>query len=72
VLLQMRLLFGMLDQTPWRYYPLTLQLLTEDHEALLKGEQARVQHPVGFRVHEMTAAGTDSCAAAAEADQLVD
>eukprot|EP00775_Hariotina_reticulata_P006630 gene6630-6858_t len=34
---KMRLLLGMLEQPPWRYYPLTLQLLTADHEALLKG-----------------------------------
>jgi hypothetical protein len=38
-MLQIRLLLGMLCASPWRYYPLTLQFLSQQHSALPKGEQ---------------------------------
>jgi hypothetical protein len=37
--LQIRLLLGMLCASPWRYYPLTLQFLSQQHSVLPKGEQ---------------------------------
>jgi hypothetical protein len=36
--LQIRLLLGMLCASPWRYYPLTLQFLSQQHSTLPKGE----------------------------------
>jgi hypothetical protein len=39
---QMRLLLGMLNASPWRYYPLTLQFLAAEHSILPRGEQSAV------------------------------
>jgi hypothetical protein len=35
---QVRLLMGMLNASPWRYYPLTLQFLVPEHSTLPRGE----------------------------------
>jgi hypothetical protein len=43
VWLQIRLLLGMLCASPWRYYPLTLQFLSQQHSALPKGERFEKQ-----------------------------
>jgi hypothetical protein len=39
--LQIRLLLGMLCASPWRYFPLTLQFLSQQHSDLPEGEQSR-------------------------------
>lgn len=34
---QVRLLMGMLSTSPWRYYPLTLQFMSQQHSQLPRG-----------------------------------
>jgi hypothetical protein len=46
--LQVRLLLGMLCASPWRYYPLTLQFLSQQHSSLPKGEQQQQQECCRF------------------------
>jgi hypothetical protein len=40
---QVRLLLGMLCTPPWCYYPLTLQVLEEEHARLMAGERAAAE-----------------------------
>jgi len=41
---QMRLLAGMLGLSPWRYLPLTLQLLSEEHAKTWTGGSTAADH----------------------------
>jgi hypothetical protein len=42
--LQIRLLLGMLCASPWRYYPLKLQFLSQQHSVLPEGELLHITY----------------------------